>query len=199
MDLMFRDESSHVIKKATAQARKGSVASSIKTTPSPTTPVSQPSRPTQLTWSPNETIPVSSRRGSLARKSPSSSTFSAESPSSLPSQFGFINQFELSPVALRSRKNSINNFKQEPKTPSFADFPAPIALSYSPSFEDRGLNLFIARYIEVVSALEKHLGSDELGLLMPFLLGNSSLRTPVKTNSTCESHHSAVLPQHTHK
>lgn len=143
---MFRDESSHVIKKANAKARKRSVPSSDKPAPAPSKSAPQP---TALTWSSSESTSIPSQKGRPRKYSSSTSPSpTADSPSDSPPS-AFVSTFQLSP-APKAERDIIKYIKQEPETPSDTSFPALVPCRYSPSFEDRGLNLFIARYISVV-------------------------------------------------
>lgn len=143
VDLMFRDESSHVIKKANARARKKGSLSSASSTPSPSL---QTCQPVTLTWSPDESSPVSIYQGPSRKFSSSSSC--ASSTGSPP--VAFTTTFQVSSVG-RERQSEEPRVKQEPGTTLLADIPAPIPCQINPSFEERGLNLFIARYVTVVS------------------------------------------------
>lgn len=167
---MFRDESSQVIKKANARTRKRAVSSLDKSTPSSTKPAS---KPVKLTWSPDDSISEPSHRRPSRQSSSSSSPGSATS--SPPSTF--ITTFQL------SRERGIENeggqaAKQE------LGIPGPLPCQMTPSFEDRGLNLFIARYITVVSSFEVH----QPGLHHVLTSACCSPRTPAITNLTCKSH-----------
>lgn len=153
---MFRDESSHVIKKANAKARNRSVLSLDRPTASPKKSAHQP---TTLTWSASETTPTPTQKG--RSRGYSSSTSSTSPPSDSPSDSPpseFISTFQLLPTP-KVEHDITKLIKQEPQTPSIitaapkpvpAPFPGPLPSRYSPSFEDRGLNLFITRYITVV-------------------------------------------------
>lgn len=178
MDLMFRDESSHVIKKANAKARRRTASSSSKSTiassSSQSTTASPPRKgptPKTLTWSPDRpTKPASSRKRPPGEDSPDSS--SAEGSTSPPPST-YITTFQLSPPAvsrprdylgpavIRHRKTSgpavtrcsktpSPIVKKEPGASSPNELPPPMPCIFAPSLEDKGLNLFIARYITVV-------------------------------------------------
>lgn len=202
MDLMFRDESSHVIKKANAKARKRSgTTTSAKTTPSPSKPVPQPAT---LSSSPSASFSTSkpSRKKGRARRYSSSSS-SAESGSDSPPS-AFTSTFQLDP-APKAGQDASRYVKQEPETPSTAGLPAPAELPtpvssgysptstvdlpgpapcrYSPSYEERGLNLFIARYISIVCA-------PSTPMIDGSLTFRHSRRTHAKTNLTCKPTHS---------
>lgn len=133
-----------MIKKANAKARKRSVTSWDKSATSPSKSASQP---TTLTWSSSESTSKPGLKGRPRGDSSSTSSASptADSPSGSPPS-AYVSTFQLSP-APKAELDCTKHVKQEPETPSC---PAPIPSSYSPSFEDRGLNLFITRYINVV-------------------------------------------------
>ncbi|KAJ4425028.1 hypothetical protein N0V82_000310 [Gnomoniopsis sp. IMI 355080] len=151
VDLMFRDESSHVIKKANAKARSRNSVQSLDGSAS--SPSKSARQPTTLTWSASETTPTPTQRRRQRGDSSSTSSTSptTDSPSDSPPS-EFISTFQLSP-APKAEHDITKYIKQEPRTPSIlsapASLPPPIPCSYSPSFEDRGLNLFITRYITV--------------------------------------------------
>lgn len=154
VDLMFRDESSHVIQKATKKVRS-------RTIPPPDIPTPSPSRSaskftTTLTWSPNESTWRSGRNG-RPRKSPSStcSTFTVSAPGRSnsgtlsPAADDSVTQFQLLPTAKLGKVDS-EDVKKEPGESSPHHVPAFVPCSLATSFEDRGLNLFIARYVSIV-------------------------------------------------
>lgn len=168
VDLMFRDESSHVIKKANAKARRRTASSSSKPTASPSR---KGSTPATLTWSPDRSAKSGSGRKRPPREESPDSSSGEGSTSPPPSTY--ITTFQLSapavtrpreqarPGVIRSRKTSSPVVNKPKKTTSpvvkeEARDPSPIELGQSmprqlaPSLEDRGLHLFIARYITVV-------------------------------------------------
>lgn len=63
----------------------------------------------------------------------------------------YITTFQLSSSRGIENEKS-QGVEQEPAALPTFDFPAPIPCQITPSFDDRGLNLFIARYITVVSS-----------------------------------------------
>lgn len=136
---MFRDESSHVIKKATAKSRKKKTQSPDKpTTPSPTRPVPTPKT---LTWSP----PGSSSSSSPRRPpvTPSISTSTAHRR-----EVSVASQLQWSPV-FKFDETDKRPLKEEPDLLLPEDLFTPSYYSFSPSYQERGVNLFINRYISV--------------------------------------------------
>lgn len=137
---MFRDESSHVIKKATAKSRKKKTQSPDKTatTPSPTRPVPTPKT---LTWSPPESSSSSSPR--RLPVTPSISTSSAHRR-----DVSVASQLQWSPV-FKFDETDKRPLKEEPDLLLPEDLFTPSYYSFSPSYQERGVNLFINRYISV--------------------------------------------------
>lgn len=181
VDLMFRDESSQVIKKATARTRKRATSSSDKST-SPT--ARRDSVPVELTWSPDAATPGPSFRKPSRQVSWSSS--SASATSSPP--HAFLTTFQVSPKRLAEDDNQ--DVKQEPAASPGFEPPAPRAFQMVPSYEDRALNLFIARYVSVVSFLILDALATDLDRSLTCLC--RSLPAPVTTNLTCKSLCAAV-------
>ncbi|KAJ0118284.1 hypothetical protein J7T55_009067 [Diaporthe amygdali] len=138
VDLMFRDESSHVIKKATAKARKKKTQSPDKTTPSPTRPVPTPKT---LTWSPPESSSSSSPR--RLPVTPLISTSTAHKR-----EVSVVSQLQWSPV-FKFDETDRQLVKEEPELLSPVDLFPPSYYHFSPSYQERGVNLFITRYISV--------------------------------------------------
>lgn len=138
---MFRDESSHVIKKATAKSRKKKTQSpdkTVATTPSPTRPVPTPKT---LTWSPPESSSSSSPRRAPVTPSISTSTAHRRDVS-------VASQLQWSPV-FKFDVADKRPLKEEPDLLLPEDLFTPSCYSFSPSYQERGVNLFINRYISV--------------------------------------------------
>lgn len=139
---MFRDESSHVIKKANAKSRKRKTQSPDKTTPSPTKPVPTPKT---LTWSPPESSSSSSPRRPPVTPSISTSTAHRR-------EVSVASQLQWSPV-FKFDETDKRPLKEEPDllSPLLSpeDLFLPSYYSFSPSYQERGVNLFINRYISV--------------------------------------------------
>lgn len=178
VDLMFRDESSHVIKKANARARKRGSLSSASSTPSPSL---QTCLPVTLTWSPDESSPISIYQGPSRRFSSASSPVSSMGSPPV----AFTTAFQVSSVS-RERQREEPRVKQEAGTTSLAEIPAPIPCHINPILEERGLNFFVARYVTVVSHVFQ---GRFLGLCRVLTLACCSLKIPAITTSTCKFLH----------
>lgn len=142
---MFRDESSHVIRKATSKSRKSSAQSAGRVTSS-----LSHSGPTKLTWSPTQSNRGSSPTESDKTFSTSVGTSSAFSPPGSRSPPGCLTlDFGCPSTPQRETKAKVPpEYKLAPST---TDLPAPTACLFAPNAEDRGLHLFVARYVTVVS------------------------------------------------
>ncbi|KAI3398458.1 hypothetical protein diail_9139 [Diaporthe ilicicola] len=136
---MFRDESSHVINKANAKARKKKTQTPDKSAPSPTRPVPTPKT---LTWSPPESSSSSSPRRPPVTPSISTSTAHKR-------ELSVASQLQWSPVFKFHETDKQYPLKEEPDLLSPPDLFSPSSYHFSPTYQERGVNLFINRYISV--------------------------------------------------
>lgn len=147
---MFRDESSHVISKA---KKKKSLPSIDRTAPSranavptPTTVQRSPTEsdsstsPDQLSWTP---VALSASTASPRRQSGPVVSLRSWSPAQSPPT-------QLLSHAHFDERGKHDSNEQPGKSPPI-NASEPISYSLTPSFQDRGVNLFVARYITVVS------------------------------------------------
>lgn len=142
---MFRDESSHVIRKATSKSRKSSAQSAGRVTPSPSN-----TAPTKLTWSATQSNRGSSPTESDKTYSTCVGSITAFSPPGSRSPPGCLTlDFGCPSTPQRPSKAKVPPEHQ--LTPPATDLPAPTACLFAPNAEDRGLHLFVARYVTVVS------------------------------------------------
>jgi hypothetical protein len=132
---MFRDESSHVIKKANAKSRKRRTQPPEKSTPSPTKPVPPPKA---LTWGP----PECSSSSSPSRPPITPPTPHRRDPS-------VASQLQWSPVFKFDEADKRAVKEEELDILSPEDLLLTSPYSFSPSYQERGVNLFINRYISV--------------------------------------------------
>lgn len=123
VDLMFRDESSHVIKKANAKSRKRKTQSPVKSTPSPTRPVPTPKT---LTWSPHDSSSSSSPRRPPVTPSISTSTVHRR-------ELSVASHLHWSPV-FQFDETEKRSLKEEPDVLSPDDLFLPSYYSFSPSY-----------------------------------------------------------------
>lgn len=138
---MFRDESSHVINKANKKKSQPSIEqtapSRIKAVSTPTIVQRSPTdsdsstSPEQLPWAPvaSSASIVTPRRGWSPAQPPPTQPFS-------------YTKFD-------EKGKEVSETKPR-RTPRI-DASGPLSYSLSPSYQERGVNLFVARYISVVS------------------------------------------------
>lgn len=149
VDLMFRDESSHVIRKATSKSRKKSLQSPGTAAPAPRRTV-----PTKLTWSPSQSNRGSSPTESERTCSTSAGPGTAISPLGSRSPPGCLTlDFGCSSSSRRESKVKIAT--EQDSASATAHLPAPTPCTFVPNVEDRGLHLFVARYVTVVSSIAR--------------------------------------------
>lgn len=171
VDLMFRDESSHVITKANAKnARQSKSLASLdknatsikKGNPIPKTSQQSPTgsesstSPEQFPSTPAaslaSTAEPSGRQDSLISLR---RWFPAQSPLGQPSSDSNLD--------VKGKEVSKRNPRRLPLT----DALTPLSYSLSPSFQERGINLFVARYITVGENLTHHRYDFILDLWQP--------------------------------
>ncbi|KAF3769982.1 hypothetical protein M406DRAFT_348983 [Cryphonectria parasitica EP155] len=173
VDLMFRDESSHVAQKARKRPRKRTNPSTDKPT-TPTTPLPGKSASTPTTPPP-------------PRKS---SPFVLTASPSAASSSGFFDQRDdgFIQTGLRSPAKLVKAdrgyVKQEPGMVSPRDALAVVPSSLSPSFEERGLNFFIARYISVPPDASQNKFDFVFDLWSPSPFAYERARDPVLASIT---------------
>ncbi|ROW12635.1 hypothetical protein VMCG_00372 [Cytospora schulzeri] len=166
VDLMFRDESSHVINKArkkrtqppldkTAPSRKGAIPTPTASQPSSIGSDSSTS-PEQLSWTPAaSSASIADPCGQPDAVIPLRGWSPAQSPPTKP--------LLDSKCDARGREVS----RSEHRRPPLVDASASISYSLSPSLQERGINLFVARYITVSENLSHHRYDFVLDLWKP--------------------------------
>lgn len=152
---MFRDQSSHVINKANAKTqKKKSLPSLDKDLSSPrstvTTPTALQPSPTESDTSTSpEQLPRTPAASLISTAEPHIHQHSVKSLCQWsPAQASPTRPFSVSKLDESDKEGP----REDPRRSPLNDVLGTLSYSLSPSFQERGVNLFVSRYITVVSS-----------------------------------------------